>query len=46
MMAGRRLELEALNGAVVRLGKEVYVPTPYNFAIYAGLKPFIAGNAR
>ncbi len=37
--AGRRLELESLNGAAVRLGRELGVETPLNFAIYAGLKP-------
>jgi len=28
-----------LPGTVVRYGREVRVPTPYNFAIYACLKP-------
>ncbi|MSQ06600.1 MAG: 2-dehydropantoate 2-reductase, partial [Dehalococcoidia bacterium] len=41
--AGRRLELESLNGTVVRLGREHGVPTPYNFAIYAALKPYVNG---
>lgn len=41
--AGRRLELEDLNGAVVRLGKEFGIPTPLNFAVYAALKPYING---
>lgn len=36
---GRPLELEALNGAVVRMGREVGVPTPANDAIYGLLKP-------
>jgi 2-dehydropantoate 2-reductase len=40
---GRRLELDALNGAVVRLGRDVGVPTPLNFAVYAALKPFANG---
>jgi 2-dehydropantoate 2-reductase len=40
---GRRLELEALNGALVRQGMERGVPTPLNFAIYAALKPHAAG---
>ena len=35
---GRPLELEALNGAVVRLGREVGVPTPANETIYGLLK--------
>ena len=36
--AGRPLELDALNGAVVRLGRELGVPTPANEAIYGLLK--------
>ena len=40
---GRRLELEALNGTVVRLGREYGVDTPMNFAIYAALKPYVDG---
>jgi 2-dehydropantoate 2-reductase len=43
VMAGRRLEIDAASGAVVRLGREVGVPTPLNFAIYAALKPFAEG---
>ena len=43
LTAGRRLELESLNGAVVRLGAEHGVPTPYNFAIYAALRPYANG---
>ncbi len=41
--AGRRLELEALNGTVVRLGREHGVPTPWNAAIYAALAPWAQG---
>jgi 2-dehydropantoate 2-reductase len=37
---GRRLEIEALPGAVVRYGREAGVPTPFNVAIYAALKPY------
>ncbi len=40
---GRRLELEGLSGAVVRLGKQVGVPTPIHATVYAALKPFIDG---
>jgi len=40
---GRRLELDAINGAVVRLGRELGVPTPLNFAVYAALKPYAEG---
>ena len=44
IMAGRPLELEALNGAVTRAGQGAGVPTPINDLIYAALKPFAAGN--
>jgi 2-dehydropantoate 2-reductase len=43
LLAGRRLELESLNGAVVRLGEDSHVPVPLNFAIYAALKPYVNG---
>ena len=43
VMAGRPLELEALNGAVVRAGRAAGVPTPINDVIYAMLKPLVAG---
>ena len=43
MLAGKRLELDALNGTLVRLGRENGVPVPLNFAIYAALKPFADG---
>jgi ketopantoate reductase len=33
------LEAETLAGTVVRYGREVQVPTPFNFAVYACLKP-------
>ncbi len=32
---GRPLELEALNGAVVRIGRQVGVPTPVNRVLYS-----------
>ena len=44
LAAGRRLELEVLNGTVVRLGSEHGIPTPINFAIYAALKPYLDGT--
>jgi 2-dehydropantoate 2-reductase len=44
LAAGRRLELETLNGTVVRLGRARGVPTPANFAIYAALKPYENGT--
>lgn len=37
--AGRRLELEAMNGTVVRYGREAGVLTPVHNVIYAALKP-------
>ena len=43
VMAGRPLELEALNGAVVRAGRAAGVPTPINHVIYAMLKPLAEG---
>lgn len=42
--AGRPLELEFLNGAAVRLGRESGVPTPLNYALYAALKPYVSGS--
>src|SRR3989304_4470290 len=39
LAAGRRLELDALSGAVVRFGEAVAVGTPMNRAVYAALKP-------
>ena len=40
---GRVLELEALNGVVVRKGKELGVPTPVNATVY-GLVRALAGK--
>ncbi len=40
---GKRLEVEWLSGAVVRLGAEAGLPTPLNRAIYAALKLHAAG---
>ena len=45
ILAGRRLEIEAASGAVVRLGRASGVPTPLNFAIYAALQPFAGGTS-
>ena len=41
---GNPLELEALNGAIVRLGREAGVATPMNQCIYALLKPYVEGG--
>lgn len=43
--AGRPLELEWLNGAVVRLGRQAGVATPVNAEVVAALAPFAAGSA-
>ncbi len=40
---GRRLELEWLNGEVVRLGRELGVATPENATVFEALKPFAMG---
>ena len=42
---GRPLELEALNGAVVRVSREVGVPTPIHSFLYAVLLPHKEGAA-
>jgi len=42
--AGRRLELDWLNGQIVRLGRELGVPTPENEAVCAALKPYAMGR--
>tara|TARA_Y100000588_G_C14250908_1_gene923372 strand:+ start:16 stop:930 length:915 start_codon:yes stop_codon:yes gene_type:complete len=44
LMAGRPLELEALNGAVVRAGRDAGVATPINDVIYAMLKSLENGS--
>ncbi len=43
---GNRLEVETLNGAVVRLGHALGVPTPVNEFIYACLKPYANGTPK
>ena len=43
---GRRLELPWLSGAVVRIGREVGVPTPTHAFINAVLKPHVNGAGR
>jgi len=44
LLAGRPLELDALNGAVVRIGKATGTATPINDVIYAMLKPLEQGT--
>ena len=46
LLAGRRLEIEALNGTIMRLGKEHNLSLPFNAAIYAALKPYANGALR
>ena len=41
---GRPTELEALNASIVRMGREVAVPTPVNQFIYAVLAPLKDGT--
>lgn len=43
---GAPLELEAFNGAVVRMGKELGIPTPVNQFLYTVLKPHVNGTAK
>ena len=45
LLAGRRLELDTLNGTAVRMGDELGVPVPMNRAIYRALKPLADGGA-
>jgi 2-dehydropantoate 2-reductase len=40
---GRRLELDGLSGAVMRLGAQTGIPTPVHSTAYAALKPFMNG---
>jgi 2-dehydropantoate 2-reductase len=44
LVQGRRLELEALHGHAVRLAERHGVPAPMVFAVYAALKPHVAGR--
>jgi ketopantoate reductase len=44
LMAGRRLELQALHGTVVSLGEQHRVQTTVNGAVYAALKPYEYGR--
>jgi 2-dehydropantoate 2-reductase len=43
LQAGKKLELEALNGAIARIGNQRGVPTPLNRTIHAALKPYENG---
>ncbi len=41
--AGNRIELDGLQGAVVRMGTELGVPTPVHQVVYAALRPYVNG---
>jgi len=43
---GRPLELEALNGTIVRLGQAAGVAVPVNHCIYSLLKPHVMGSGQ
>ena len=43
LLAGRRLEAPWLCGAIVRLGRELGVPTPVNATVYSALRPYVDG---
>ena len=44
LLEGKCLEVEALNGTVVRLGSEHRVETTLHFAVYAALKLYVNGG--
>jgi len=44
LLEGKRLEVEALNGTLIRLGSEHGVETPLHFAVYAAQKPYVNGG--
>ena len=43
LLAEKRIELEGLQGAVVRIAKELGVPVPVHSVAYAALKPYVNG---
>jgi 2-dehydropantoate 2-reductase len=46
LLTGHRMELEALQGTLRRLGREKGIPTPWTDAAYAVLEPWAIRNAR
>jgi 2-dehydropantoate 2-reductase len=46
LLTGHRMELEALQGTLRRLGRETGVPTPWTDAAYAILQPWALRNDR
>jgi 2-dehydropantoate 2-reductase len=45
LLIGHRMELEALQGTLRRLGRETRIPTPWTDAAYAVLQPWAIRNA-
>ena len=45
LLAGRRLELDSLSGAVVRMGKAAGVPTPVHDVAWRALGVHVGGHA-
>ena len=41
--AGRRLEIDYLSGAVVRLGREKGIETPIHRTVWVAIKPWVNG---
>ena len=35
---GRKMEIDSINGAIVRLGHEMNIPVPVNETLYGALK--------
>jgi len=46
LLAGHRMELDALQGTLRRLGRETGIPTPWTDAAYAILEPWAHRNER
>ena len=46
LLTGHRMELEALQGTLIRLGQETGTPTPWTDAAYAVLEPWAIRNER
>ena len=46
LLAGKRIEIEALHGHAARLGERHGVPTPATSAVYAALLPHVDGGRR
>jgi 2-dehydropantoate 2-reductase len=46
LLTGHRMELDALQGTLMRLGRETGVPTPWTDAAYAILQPWAIRNER